>query len=402
MALYELRVDLPDDPGRLAALAAALADHDVNILSLAVHGKDAASVTDDLVVDMRDHSALGSLICALHEISPQMSITKTDAHALVDGPTRALDTAAWLVRRPDQFGRALARFLGAEETQHAVTRASAGPTPGVPAAEPAPLHRLAVGVPGGGRISVWRRWAAFTITEHARAQALARLVTEVNRRDAAPAPTGPARTANTTGGTEARAAGTPGRAAGGAWLVQLADGGEVTVRRGRAPDVPAIIEMHRRCCAATLGQRYFATGQAPGPPLVRLAGTSVGGRNLIATTAEGQVVGVANLLTGSRAPGTAEVAFLVDDAWQGRGLGTAMARRIAAVAASLGITEIRAYALATNTRLPRMLRRAGYDIESRIDGTVRELRAPCPLPKDRQAKPGSKPGDVTCRPARGD
>jgi maleate isomerase len=184
MPLYKLRVDLPDDPGRLAALATALADHDVNILSLAVHGKGAASVTDDLVVDMRNESALGSLICALHEISPQMSITKTDAHALVDAPTRALDTAAWLVRRPDQLGRALARFLGAEETEHAVARAPASATAGEPGAPPAPLHRLAVGVPGAGRISVWRRWAPFTITEHARAQALARLVTEVNRRAA--------------------------------------------------------------------------------------------------------------------------------------------------------------------------------------------------------------------------
>jgi hypothetical protein len=169
MPLYKLRVDLPDNPGGLAALASALADHDVNILSLAVHGKDAATVTDDLIVDMRDGTVLGSLICALHEISPQISITRTDPRALADAPARALDIAAWLAQRPDQLGQALARLLGAEEAHQVLAAA-----PGEP-----PLHRLTVGVPGAGRVSVWRRWAPFTVTEHARAQALARLAGEL-------------------------------------------------------------------------------------------------------------------------------------------------------------------------------------------------------------------------------
>ncbi len=176
MPLYKLRVDLPDDPGGLAALATALAEHDVNILSLAVHGKDAATVTDDLVVDMRDATKLGSLICALHEISPEVSICRTDPHALVDGPARALDIACALARRPDLLGQALARLLGAEEADKVI---ATGP-------ETPPPHRLTVGVPGSGRVSVWRRWAPFTVTEHARAQALARLAGELQAPAAGP------------------------------------------------------------------------------------------------------------------------------------------------------------------------------------------------------------------------
>ncbi|HKB31986.1 MAG TPA: ACT domain-containing protein [Streptosporangiaceae bacterium] len=168
MPLYMLRVDLPDNPGGLAALATALAEHDVNILSLAVHGKDAATVTDDLVVDMRDAAKLGLLICALHEISPHISVARTSPHALMDAPARALDIAALLAARPDQLGQALARLLGAEEAGQVVAAA-----PGEPP------HRLTVGVPGSGRVSVWRRWAPFTVTEHARAQALARLAGEL-------------------------------------------------------------------------------------------------------------------------------------------------------------------------------------------------------------------------------
>ncbi|HUK69243.1 MAG TPA: ACT domain-containing protein [Streptosporangiaceae bacterium] len=185
MTLYKLRVDLPDNPGGLAALATALAEHDVNILSLAVHGKDASTVTDDLVVDMRDVTALGSLICALHEISPQISITRTDPYSLVDAPARALDIAARLAKHPDQLGKAVARLLGAEEASQVV-----GAAPGEP-----PPHRLTVGVPGSGRVSVWRRWAPFTVTEHARAQALARLAGELRGAAArqGPAPRAEAR-----------------------------------------------------------------------------------------------------------------------------------------------------------------------------------------------------------------
>ena len=176
MPLYKLRVDLPDNPGGLAALATTLAEHDVNILSLAVHGKDATTVTDDLVVDMRDTAKLGSLICACTRSAREISISRTDPHALVDAPARALDIAAALARRPDQLGQALARLLGAEEAEKVVAAA-----PGEP-----PPHRLTVGVPGSGRVSVWRRWAPFTVTEHARAQALARLAGELSRPAAGP------------------------------------------------------------------------------------------------------------------------------------------------------------------------------------------------------------------------
>jgi hypothetical protein len=176
MPLYKLRVNLPDDPGGLATLATALAEHDVNILSLAVHGKDATTVTDDLVVDMRDAARLGSLICALHEISPEVSISRTDPHALVDAPVRALDIAGAVARRPDLLGQALASLLGAEEADKVVAAGPGDPPP----------HRLTIGVPGSGRVSVWRRWAPFTVTEHARAQALARLASELRSPAAGP------------------------------------------------------------------------------------------------------------------------------------------------------------------------------------------------------------------------
>ncbi|MFC6523222.1 GNAT family N-acetyltransferase, partial [Nonomuraea rubra] len=69
---------------------------------------------------------------------------------------------------------------------------------------------------------------------------------------------------------------------------------------------------------------------------------------------DGQVVGMASLMF-TNDPGTAELAFLVEDRWQGRGLGTAMARMLVRAARDLGYAEVRATMLADNTRMRRLL-----------------------------------------------
>ncbi len=56
-------------------------------------------------------------------------------------------------------------------------------------------------------------------------------------------------------------------------------------------------------------------------------------------------------------PDTVEVAFVVQDAWQGKGLGTIMLDELLAAAAARGITRFRAYVLADNLRMLDLLRR---------------------------------------------
>jgi GNAT superfamily N-acetyltransferase len=77
---------------------------------------------------------------------------------------------------------------------------------------------------------------------------------------------------------------------------------------------------------------------------------------------------------------TARCALLVEDAWQGRGLGTALLRRAADAAAEQGALELVGTARPDELGLAGLLRRAGLHPSAElVDGAVR-LRAPRPTP----------------------
>jgi len=59
----------------------------------------------------------------------------------------------------------------------------------------------------------------------------------------------------------------------------------------------------------------------------------------------------------TQAADEAEVAFAVEDRWQGRGLGTLLIRELFRAAVANGYTKLRAYVLANNRRMLRLLAR---------------------------------------------
>jgi GNAT superfamily N-acetyltransferase len=71
---------------------------------------------------------------------------------------------------------------------------------------------------------------------------------------------------------------------------------------------------------------------------------------------------------------------LVEDAWQHRGLGTALVRRIAETAVDHGLDELTGTVPADEVRVTRLLRRAGLRPTAvRADGTLR-LNVPLARP----------------------
>jgi RimJ/RimL family protein N-acetyltransferase len=68
---------------------------------------------------------------------------------------------------------------------------------------------------------------------------------------------------------------------------------------------------------------------------------------------------------------TAEVAFVVADAWQGRGIATALLHRLAAYARTKGITTFVAITMGSNARMIEVLRNSGYPLTTRYsEGTL--------------------------------
>lgn len=133
-----------------------------------------------------------------------------------------------------------------------------------------------------------------------------------------------------------------------------------TLRTATEADLDEVLEMHRRCSAESLYRRYVSVaGTPPTAAMSRLLmparGASVlavvrGGRH------DGRIVGVAHLV-GCPQPGEAEAALLVEDAWQQRGVGTALARRLLAAVAEHAFTSVLVHVLAGNQPALRTLRR---------------------------------------------
>ena len=69
-------------------------------------------------------------------------------------------------------------------------------------------------------------------------------------------------------------------------------------------------------------------------------------------------------------PGVAEVAFAVDDAQQGRGIGGLLLRHLARIARAAGLRELVAEVLAENAPMLGVFRKSGFEMATRREGGV--------------------------------
>ena len=89
----------------------------------------------------------------------------------------------------------------------------------------------------------------------------------------------------------------------------------------------------------------------------------------------GLVVGYAYYLrTGHEQPVTAEPAILVEDRFQGQGIGSELAQNLYWHALENGVEAFEVFAHPANERIMRLIRRSGLSFESRIAYGTREMR----------------------------
>jgi GNAT superfamily N-acetyltransferase len=336
MALWRVRATVDDRPGFLAVLTASLALKAVNILAVQVHTTEAGAV-DDFLVDAPDQLTEGELLAAVERGRGRDAwVARADAHGLVDPPTQALGLANRLVQDPESLGSVLAALAGGGVSWRPAADAGgfglAGTTMRLPD-------------PAGGCYVVTRDAPDFTPAEYARAQALVDLALTTGRRAAAEA------------------------------TLLLADGTEIAVRLAGPEDLDAVHAMHERCSATSRYRRYL--GAAAGPSEARLARLLAPARGmaLVASVAGGadQVVALANL-TGEGV--LAEAALLVEDGWQRRGIGTALARRLVTLAADSGYAALVTHTLSDNDAMLRTLCRLGHPYTVDRDGPVVSITLP--------------------------
>ena len=89
--------------------------------------------------------------------------------------------------------------------------------------------------------------------------------------------------------------------------------------------------------------------------------------------ADGTIIGHATLTSSGEAP--PEIAFAVADAWQGRGIGSALLRAVIEAAERRGTRCVSAILLADNVAMRRLLERAGRPWRvAAFDGATIEVR----------------------------
>jgi RimJ/RimL family protein N-acetyltransferase len=104
--------------------------------------------------------------------------------------------------------------------------------------------------------------------------------------------------------------------------------------------------------------------------------TEVDGINHIALVAleDDQLVAVARCVRLPDRPGTAEMAIVVGDPWQGQGLGTALTHALADAAVAVGIRRFAATMLGDNEAARRLMRTFSRRLEeARVAGGLREV-----------------------------
>ncbi|MDN0200281.1 GNAT family N-acetyltransferase [Streptomyces sp. S.PNR 29] len=351
-ALWRMRTTVKDEPGSLAALCTALAERRVDILSLQTHPLAEGTVDEFLL------RAPGELAGA--ELTRAVSLAggadtwveRADAHDLVDAPTRVLGLAARTALDAAELPLSLRQLLG----RCTIRSLPATPAGGGRGPDAVPVEGaledtvMRLRAPEGGVITVERPYLPFTPTEFARARALVEL-------DARLGPRVPA----------------------GQDVLTLPEGSDITVRRADPSDLEAAKAMHQRCSARTLGMRYHGPVGDADRYLNHLLSPRFG-RTLAVQTASGRIVGLGHLLWDGD---ETEVALLVEDAWQRRGIGGELLGRLVAMAAEAGCTSVYAVTQASNTGMVAAMRGLELPLDYQVEeGTlVITARLDAPLGK---------------------
>ncbi len=163
--------------------------------------------------------------------------------------------------------------------------------------------------------------------------------------------------------------------------VLLSNGQAIHIRPIRPDDVEREAEFFRRVGPESVYHRFFVMKRDLSPQeLIHFTNIDYDNRMaLIATVGDHMVaVGRYDVLTEQTTEDgkVAEVAFLVEDAYQGRGIGRHLLQHLTIYARRQGVVEFEAYVLAENMAMMRLFRNSGYRLTRQLDEGVYRVEFP--------------------------
>ena len=151
--------------------------------------------------------------------------------------------------------------------------------------------------------------------------------------------------------------------------VLLRDGHPVHLRPITPADGDALRRFHRGLSARTVYFRFFgAKPELTDEDVAYFTGVDHRTRVALIALDRQEIVGVGRF--DDLGDGSAEIAFLIQDGMQGRGLGSVLLEHLAAAAREVGVTRFVAEVLPENSRMLATFREAGYDLVQRREDDV--------------------------------
>lgn len=336
---WRVRVDVPDRPGDLPRLTRALSALHVHTVAVYVIGAGDGCRTFDLALTAPDTLGPDEIVAAARSVGRHAYVTVGDPDDALDLPTRVLDGATQLVATPG-WAPTGARMLAEADSVEVV--------PATEGEETSPYVLRLQWTPTR-HVVLRRAWAPFAAAERTRASALLRLSAAV---------------AALRGDDERLG-----------WLEPVR-GGTVWIRLAQPIDADAVMAMHERTSETTRYKRYVSLVHWQEVQLRRLAGGHRGA-SLVVVADSGDVVALGNIVPERAGQGhAAEIALLVEDAYQGRGVGQALLRHLVQLARDLGFTEVVAESLADNTGIQRTLEKVDLTWHRTVADGFATWRAP--------------------------
>ncbi len=143
--------------------------------------------------------------------------------------------------------------------------------------------------------------------------------------------------------------------------VVLRDGGTVRLRPIRHDDADGIHDFFHRLGRDSVYQRFFRVKSDLTPEEIEyFTHVDYDNRMAFVVELEGDIIAVGRYDRLAEQPETAEVAFVVEDSHQARGIGTQLLQHLTRYARTREISSFRAFVLADNHAMLRVFRDSGY------------------------------------------
>ena len=158
--------------------------------------------------------------------------------------------------------------------------------------------------------------------------------------------------------------------------LMLDDGTAVRFRAVSPGDARALQRLHARCSGRSIEQRFFGPlGELPEKKAARLSRAEDGDRLALAALDPDGGEEIAAVVRFEREEGSeaAEYAALVEDRWQGQGLGRALTERLVEAARGRGVRRLYALVTPGNERMVRLLRGLGLPTRKSREGGAERL-----------------------------